>query len=71
MLRLRKKPPADFPGQPWSAMDKANLDELLTDGTPAAEIASYLCRDVDEVEAKIASLRSKAHPNALPSNRIR
>ena len=62
MLRLRKKPPADFPnvnaGKPWSATDLADLDELLTDGTPAVEIASYLCRGVGEVEAKIASLRN-------------
>jgi hypothetical protein len=62
MLSMRKKPPADLPnvnaGEPWSAMDMADLDELLTGGTPAAEIASYLCRDVDEVEAKIASLRN-------------
>jgi hypothetical protein len=39
-------------------MSMADLDELLTDGTPVAEIASYLCRDVDEVVAKIASLRN-------------
>jgi hypothetical protein len=62
MLRMRKKPPADLPnvnaGKPWSAIDLADLDELLTNGTPAAEIASYLCRDVDEVEAKIASRRN-------------
>ena len=37
-------------------MFMAELDELLPDRTPAAEIASYLCRDVDEVEAQIASL---------------
>jgi hypothetical protein len=62
MLRMRKKPPADLPnvnaGEPWSAMDLADLDELLTDGVRAREIANYLCRDVDEVEAKIASLRN-------------
>ena len=61
MLRMRKKPPADLPnvnaGEPWSAMDLADLDGLLTDGVPTKEIASYLCRDVDEVEAKIAERR--------------
>jgi hypothetical protein len=36
----------------------ADLDELLTDGVRAREIANYLCRDADEVEAKIASLRN-------------
>jgi len=62
MLRMRPKPPAGLPtinaGEPWSAMDLADLDELLTDGGPAAEIAEYLCRTVDEVERKIASLRN-------------
>jgi hypothetical protein len=44
---MRKKPPADFPdinaGDPWSETDLADLDELLSDGMPVAEIASYLC----------------------------
>ena len=54
---MRKKPPADFPdinaGDPWSETDIADLDELLSDGMPVAEIASYLCRTVEEVERKI------------------
>jgi hypothetical protein len=62
MLRMRKKPASGFEminaGKPWSAMDLADLEEFLTYGRSAAEIASYLCRDVDEVEAKIASLRN-------------
>jgi hypothetical protein len=57
MLSMRKKPPADFPdinaGDPWSETDLADLDELLSDGMPVAEIASYLCRTVEEVERKI------------------
>jgi hypothetical protein len=57
MLRMRKKPPADRPdinaGEPWSETDMADLDELLNDGMPVPEIASYLCRSVDEVERKI------------------
>jgi hypothetical protein len=39
-------------------MDLADLDELHTGGQPAREIANYLCRTVDEVERKIASLRN-------------
>jgi hypothetical protein len=39
-------------------MDLTDLEEFLTDGAPAAEIAEYLCRTVDEVERKIASLRN-------------
>ena len=57
MLSMRKKPRADFPdinaGDPWSETDIADLDELLSDGMPVAEIASYLCRTVEEVERKI------------------
>jgi hypothetical protein len=43
-------------GTPWSAMDMADLEEFLTSGASVKEIASYLCREVDEVEAKIVSL---------------
>ena len=61
MLRMRPKPPAGLPtinaGTPWSAMDMADLEEFLTSGSSVKEIASYLCREVDEVEAKIVSLR--------------
>jgi hypothetical protein len=56
------KAPADLSainaGKPWSAMDLADLDDFLTDCTSIKGIASYLCREVDEVEAKIASLRN-------------
>jgi hypothetical protein len=38
-------------------MDSADLDEFLADGKSADAIAEYLCRDVDEDEAKIAELR--------------
>jgi len=39
-------------------MDTADLEEFLTDGVPVKEIADYLCRTVDEVEAKIVSMRN-------------
>jgi hypothetical protein len=62
MLRMRPKPPSGLPtinaGEPWSAMDLADLEEFLTSGAPVSEIAEYLCRTVDEVERKIASLRN-------------
>jgi hypothetical protein len=38
-------------------MDLADLDEFLIDGVPVAEIAEYLCRTMDEVEAKITALK--------------
>jgi hypothetical protein len=62
MLRMRKKPPSDRPninsGQPWSEMDMADLFEMQESGVPVEKIADYLCREVDEVQAKIASLRN-------------
>ena len=62
MLRMRPKPPAGLPtvnsGTPWSDMDMADLQELLRDRRSVAEIADFLCREVDEVEDKIARLRS-------------
>jgi hypothetical protein len=62
MLRLREKPSADRPnvnsGQPWSATDLADLQDLLNDGRTVGEIASHLGRPVEEVEAKVRSLRN-------------
>jgi len=39
-------------------MDLADLQELLRDRRSVAEIADFLCREVDEVEDKIARPRS-------------
>jgi hypothetical protein len=54
---MRKKPPSDRPninsGQPWSRMDMADLFDMNESGMPVAELAEYLCREVDEVQAKI------------------
>jgi hypothetical protein len=38
-------------------LDVADLDELVTDRVPVADMADFLCRDVEEVEAKIAERR--------------
>jgi hypothetical protein len=59
---MRKKPPAGMEdinsGKPWSAMDLADLEELLGSGSSIESIASYLCREVEEVktEAKVRGL---------------
>ena len=59
MLRMRPKPPSGLPtinaGEPWSAMDLADLEEFLTSGVSVPEIAEYLCRTVDDVERQIAA----------------
>jgi hypothetical protein len=60
LLRLRRKPPAGLPsinsGEPWSAMDMDDLNDLVREKVSVAEISEYLCRDIDEVEAKIAEV---------------
>jgi hypothetical protein len=60
MLRMRKKPPSDRSninsGQSWSAMDMADLFVMHESGMPVDQIAEYLCREVDEVQTKIAEL---------------
>jgi hypothetical protein len=40
-------------GKPWSPMDMAVLFDMHESGTPVAEIADYLCRTVEEVQAEI------------------
>jgi hypothetical protein len=67
-LRMRKRPPSGFEminaGKPWSPMDM-DFDFHET-GTPVAEIADYLCRTVDEVQAKIDEVEAKiATPCAI------
>jgi hypothetical protein len=65
MLRMRKKPPEGMPninsGQPWSAFDLDDLEELIERGRPYEAIAAYLSRDVEEVEteAKVRGLIPK------------
>jgi hypothetical protein len=62
---MRKKPPEGLPkinaGEPWSAMDVADLEELITAGANAERIADCLGREVAEVEAGPKS-RSAASP---------
>ena len=61
MLRMRPKPPAGREtinaGEPWTEMDMSDLRELIRQRRSIAEIAEFLCREVEEVEAKAAELR--------------
>jgi hypothetical protein len=65
MWRMRKKPLEGMPninsGEPWSAFDLDELEELIERGRPIEWMADYLCRGVDEVaaEAKIRGLMPK------------
>ena len=63
-LRLRKKPPADMPninsGKPWSGLDLDDLEWGIDHRQSVEQIAQFLCRDVEEVEAKIAEMRRAA-----------
>jgi hypothetical protein len=49
-------------GKPWSEMDIRDLKVALQYSRTVAEIADFLCRDVEEVEAKIAELRRHCDP---------
>jgi len=46
----------------WSALDLRDLQDGLRLGTPLEQLADFLCRDVDEVQAKIAELRDRSPP---------
>jgi hypothetical protein len=39
--------------RPWSAMDMADLFDFHETGSSVEDIADYLCRTVEEVQAKI------------------
>jgi hypothetical protein len=44
-------------GKPWSQVDLADLAYCLDADWSIADIANFLCRDRDEVQAKIAAFR--------------
>lgn len=46
-------------GQPWSAMDLADLENCLERGDSVEEIAELMCRKPSEVREKIAELDDK------------
>jgi hypothetical protein len=46
-------------GKEWSLMDLADLQNSLAQGHSLEEVAQFLCRDVGEVQAKMAELREK------------
>jgi hypothetical protein len=50
------------PGEPWSEADISDLKNELDHGRTIAEIASFLCRDEDEVRAKMKELRLTEQP---------
>jgi hypothetical protein len=64
-------------GEPWSEMDVADLANSLAYGDTFAQVASFLCRDEDEVRQKAKELgliekppKQKALPKlGLPADR--
>jgi hypothetical protein len=62
-LRLRKRPPSGLEminaGKPWSPMDMEDLFDFYETGMPVVDIADYLCRTVDEAQAKIDEVETK------------
>jgi hypothetical protein len=43
-------------GSPWSKMDVSDLRNEIAHGRTVTQIASFLCRDEDEVREKITEL---------------
>lgn len=60
LSNLRKKPPAGMPninsGKPWSDLDLSDLRQCVRERQSVGDIADFLCRDREEVVAKIAAL---------------
>jgi hypothetical protein len=52
--------PGNLSGKPWSATDIADLQKDLRLGTPIEQIANFLCRELDEVQHKLAELEQGA-----------
>jgi hypothetical protein len=43
---------------PWSEMSVADLKREVANGTPLREIATFLCRDTEEILAKVYELEA-------------
>lgn len=52
----------------WSGMDQADLEHGLARGDPVEDLAAFLCRDVEEIEAKIAETRPKSGEAKKPDH---
>ena len=50
-------------GAPWSEADISDLKNEIDHGRTVAETASFLCRDVYEVRAKMKELRLTEQPS--------
>ena len=50
-------------GEPWSEADISDLKNEIDHGRTIAETASFLCRDVYEVRAKLKKLRLTEQPS--------
>jgi hypothetical protein len=46
-------------GKAWSLMELGDLTNCVLRGTSVEETAEFLCRDVEEVRAKIAELKTR------------
>ena len=57
-------------GEAWSEMDISDPTNEIAHGRTVAEIASFLCRDEDEVRAKMEELGLVSHPRKRSSARV-
>jgi hypothetical protein len=52
---------------PWSKMDVRDLRNEIAHGRTVTQIASFLCRDEDEVREKIKELGLAERPKESPA----
>ena len=50
-------------GEPWSELDISDLTNEIAHGRTVAQTASFLCRDVYEVRAKMNELKLTEQPS--------
>ena len=50
-------------GEPWSEMDISDLTNEIAHGRTVAQTASFLCRDVYQVRAKMKELKLTEQPS--------
>jgi hypothetical protein len=53
-------------GAPWSRMDVSDLRNEIAHGRTITQIASFLCRNEDEVREKIKELGLVERPKKAP-----
>jgi hypothetical protein len=62
MRAFRPKPklkPMLMPGSPWHTLDDRTLCDCISQGMSKIKLSEFLCRDIAEIERRIAALGLK------------